>query len=77
MASFPWVLIYKRFGINLDSFENVRRWFDTIKERPAVRKGIDVGKDWMKPNTKPTKESLKMMFGQTSESIKKASKKKK
>jgi hypothetical protein len=42
-----------------------------------VRKGIDVGKDWMKPNTKPTKESLKMMFGQTSESIKKASKKKK
>ena len=77
MASFPWVLIYKRFGINLDSFENVRRWFDTIKERPAVRKGIDVGKDWMKPNTKPTKESLKMMFGQPSESIKKASNKKK
>ena len=77
MASFPWVLIYKRFGINLDNFENVRRWFDTIKERPAVRKGIDVGKDWMKPSTKPTKESLKMMFGQTSESIKKASKKKK
>ena len=72
MASFPWVLMYKRFGINLDSFENVRRWFDTIKERPAVRKGIDVGKDWMKPNTKPTKESLKMMFGQTAASIKKA-----
>ncbi len=44
MASFPWVTAYKRYEVDLDRFSNVRRWFDAIKSRPAVRKGIDVGK---------------------------------
>jgi GST-like protein len=37
MASFPWVLPYKRLGNDLEKFANVR---------PAVRKGIDLGNDW-------------------------------
>ena len=45
MASFPWVTAYKRYEVNLDTFKNVRRWFDEIKSRPAVRKGMDVGKE--------------------------------
>ena len=45
MASFPWVTAYKRYEVDLDSFKNVRRWFDAIKSRPAVRKGMDVGKE--------------------------------
>ena len=45
MASFPWITAYKRYEVDLDSFENVRRWFDDIKSRPAVRKGIEVGKE--------------------------------
>ena len=36
---------YKRYEIDLDKFENVRRWFDELKTRPAVKKGMDVGKD--------------------------------
>jgi len=46
MASFPWVLIYKRFGVDLDEFDNLRRLFDTLKKRPSVRKGIDLGKEY-------------------------------
>ena len=72
MASFPWVLMYKRFGVNLDAFDNLRRWFDAIKNRPAVRKGIDLGKEFRNPKANQSKESLKMMFGQTADSIKKA-----
>jgi len=72
MAAFPWVLMYKRFGVNLDAFDNLRRWFDAIKNRPAVRKGIDLGKELRNPNANQSKESLKMMFGQTADSIKKA-----
>ena len=45
MASFPWVTAYKRYEVDLDLFSNVRRWFDDIKSRPAVRKGIEVGKE--------------------------------
>ena len=77
MAAFPWVLMYKRFGVNLDAFDNLRRWFDVIKNRPAVRKGIDLGKELRNPNANQSKESLKMMFGQTADSIKKAAKEKK
>ena len=77
MASFPWVNSYKRYEIDLNKFKEVRRWFDTMKNRPAVRKGMDVGKDERTFSQKPTKESLKMMFQQDSDSIAKAAKQKK
>ena len=72
MASFPWVTAYKRYEVDLDSFSNVRRWFDDIKNRPAVRRGIDVGKEARSFGQKQTKESLNMMFNQTSSSINKS-----
>ena len=77
MASFPWVTAYKRYEVDLNKFKEVRRWFDTMKNRPAVRKGMDVGKDERTFSQKPTKESLKMMFQQDSDSIAKAAKEKK
>ena len=36
MASFPWIVPYQRQGQNLDEFPNLKRWFDTIRARPAV-----------------------------------------
>ena len=73
MACFPWVTAYKRYEVDLDKFSNVRRWFDTIKRRPAVRKGIDIGKEKRNFGKGMTKESLNNMFGQTSENIKRES----
>ena len=75
MASFPWVTAYKRYEVDLDEFSNVRRWFDVIKKRPAVRKGIDVGKEQRNFGKGITKESLKNMFNQTSETVKNRTKK--
>lgn len=43
MASFPWVVPYKNQGQELDDFPNLRRWFDTLKARPAVSKALEVG----------------------------------
>ena len=77
MASFPWVTAYKRYEVDLNKFKEVRRWFDDLKTRPAVRKGMDVGKDVRNFGQKPTKESLKMMFQQDSNSIAKAAAEKK
>ena len=76
MACFPWVTAYKRYEVDLDSFKNVRRWFDVIKSRPAVRKGMDVGKENRNFGKGISKESLKTMFGQDSKSIKEEAKKK-
>ena len=76
MASFPWITAYKRYEVNLDTFRNVRRWFDEIKSRTAVRKGMDVGKENRNFGKGISKESLKTMFGQDSKSIKEEAKKK-
>jgi len=77
MASFPWVTAYKRYEVDLNKFIEVRRWFDTMKNRPAVRKGMDAGKEARNFGQKPTKESLKIMFQQDSNSIAKAAAEKK
>ena len=69
MASFPWVTAYKRYEVDLDSFSNVRRWFDSIKSRTAVRKGIEVGKEVRNFGKGISKESLKTMFGQDAKRI--------
>ena len=76
MASFPWVTAYKRYEVDLDSFKNVRRWFDAIKSRPAVRRGMDVGKENRNFGKGISKESLKTMFGQDSKTIKEEAEKK-
>ena len=70
IASFPWITAYKRYEVDLDKFPNVRRWFDNIKNRPAVRKGIDVGKEQRSFGKGITKESLGNMFNQTAKSVK-------
>ena len=76
MASFPWVTAYKRYEVDLDVFINVRRWFDDIKSRPAVRKGIDVGKEARNFGEGISQESLKTMFKQDAKSIAEIAKKK-
>lgn len=69
IASFPWLLPYKRYGFDLSLFPHLKRWFDEIKNRPAVRRGVDTLK--RDPNIAPTEEARKMLFGQSSDMYKK------
>lgn len=68
IASFPWVAPYRRLGNDLDRFENLRRWFDTLKRRPAVRRGMDLGKDW-KRNESGNDAARALMFGQNAQTV--------
>jgi GST-like protein len=68
IASFPWILPYKRLGNDLDRFENLRRWFDTMKVRPAVRRGVELGTDWRRDETRSDKAHA-IMFDQTSQTV--------
>ncbi|HBH31224.1 MAG: glutathione S-transferase N-terminal domain-containing protein [Desulfofustis sp. PB-SRB1] len=38
MACYPWIVPHKRQSQNLDDFPNIKRWFDTIRERPATQR---------------------------------------
>jgi GSH-dependent disulfide-bond oxidoreductase len=64
MAIYPWVVPYERQGQNLDDFPHLKRWFETIQERPAVQRAYARAKEI---NTTPTvsEESKKILFGQT------------
>ncbi len=67
-ASFPWVLPYRRLGNDLDKFPEVRRWFDTLKQRPGVQAGVNLGKNWRRDEAR-NEEARKLMFNQDSETV--------
>lgn len=68
MASFPWLIPYRRFGFDLDRFGNVRRWFDTLKQREAVQDGVNLGKAWRSEEA-PSERARALLFGQDSEAV--------
>lgn len=74
IASFPWVLPYRRLGNDLDKFAHLRRWFDAIKERPAVRRGVDLGKGWWSMQA-PDDKAHEIMFGQDATTVMNAARK--
>jgi GST-like protein len=45
MACWPWIVTWKRQGIELARFANVQRWYDALKERPALRRGYELGRE--------------------------------
>ncbi len=61
MAIFPWILNYKRYGMSLAERPSLARWYEAMKARPAVRRGIDVAKELR--SSIPDPEALKRMFG--------------
>jgi GST-like protein len=67
-ASWPWLLSHERIGQNLNEFPNLKRWYDSTKERPSVRRGIDVGKELRTPGTMD-EQAKKVLFGQTAKSV--------
>ena len=48
-------------------FPNVSRWRSAIKERPAVQKGVDLGKD-LRRTAPPSDEERKLLYQQTAQS---------
>jgi len=42
IATYPWVARFEWHKVDLNDFPEVKRWFDTIGQRPAVAKGMAV-----------------------------------
>ncbi len=68
MAAFPWIIPYRRLGNDLDKFPELRRWFDAMKSRPAVRRGVALGEDW-KRTERSSDKAHAVMFNQNSETV--------
>jgi GSH-dependent disulfide-bond oxidoreductase len=61
MASWPWLVPYERMGQDLNEFPHLKRWFETMKARPAVDRGFQVGQELRQ---EMSEEAKKVLFGQ-------------
>jgi len=68
MASWPWVLIAKPLGQPLEDFPNVARWRATLRDRPAVQRGVDLGKE-LRRSAPPSDEERRILFNQTAQNL--------
>ena len=65
IINWPWVLIAKPLGASLENFPHLADWRNRIKNRPAVKKAVDLGKE-LRRSAPPTEEERKILFNQTS-----------
>jgi GSH-dependent disulfide-bond oxidoreductase len=68
MASYPWIVPWKRQQMDLARFSNLARWFDAIAARPAVKRAYELAKTI---NTAPVVDasSAGILFGQNADSV--------
>ena len=45
IATWPWIARFEWHKVDLNQFPNVKRWYVSIAQRPAVQKGYQVPKD--------------------------------
>ena len=61
IAIFPWMRGSEKRGVNIDEYPNVKRWFDAIDARPAVKRALQVLAD---VHTAPIDDKQRdIMFG--------------
>ncbi|MEO1190603.1 MAG: glutathione S-transferase C-terminal domain-containing protein [Pseudomonadota bacterium] len=68
MIAWPWVLIAKPLTASLEAFPRVAAWRKAIKERPAVQRGVDLGKA-LRRNAPPSDAERKILFGQDAATV--------
>jgi GST-like protein len=68
MAAYPWIVSHERQRQDLGDFPDLKRWFESIRARPAVVRAYEKGKAI---NTKPTVDeaSRRILFGQTAATV--------
>ncbi|MGQ0619303.1 MAG: glutathione S-transferase N-terminal domain-containing protein [Panacagrimonas sp.] len=61
MACLPWIMTHKQQGLALEEWPQVQRWFGTLRERPAVQRGLELHRDWRARSVDD--EARKHLFG--------------
>lgn len=65
MAAIGWATRHERHGQDLGDFPNVLDWYERMKARPAVERGLAVGRDIdQRTNIATDDDAQKVLFGQ-------------
>jgi GST-like protein len=68
MASYPWIVPYERQKQTLAEFPNLKRWFETIRARPAVVRAYEKGQQ-IRAQPVMDDEARKFLFGQSAATV--------
>lgn len=63
IACFPWVQTYKRQEIDLADFPHVQCWYETLKQREGLRRGMALGRDRINRNPQDDAQARRTLFG--------------
>ncbi len=62
MAIYPWMRLFERYGIDIETIPNFKRWLDAISERPAVQRGVEILED-RRRNLGEDSKARELLFG--------------
>jgi GST-like protein len=62
IATYPWLRPHRWQGQELENFPHLKRWYDELEQRPAVKKGCAVMEEHLHHGP-PSKESWQTLFG--------------
>jgi GSH-dependent disulfide-bond oxidoreductase len=68
MASYPWIVPYERQSQKLEDFPHLKRWFETIKARPATERAYARAKEFQTVSP-ASDEARKVLFGQSASTV--------
>ncbi|OHV08924.1 glutathione binding-like protein [Kushneria phosphatilytica] len=64
IVNWPWVLIARAMGQPLDEFPQVTAWRQRVKERPAVQRGVELGREWRSGGQPKDESARSVLFNQ-------------
>jgi GST-like protein len=66
IATYPWLRPYRWQGQDLDEWPDLKRWYLTVRKRPAVQRGLAVLAEKVdRSGLAPTQERWDNLFGDT------------
>ncbi|WIJ24161.1 glutathione S-transferase family protein [Devosia sp. RR2S18] len=64
IMSIGWAQGWERQGQDINDFPNVKAWIERLGQRPAVVKGLQIGKDQPSSDLSQDKDAQKILFNQ-------------
>ena len=65
MACYPWIAPHADQGQDLDDYPHLKRWFESIKARPAIARAYAAGEPFARRGPDLTALELEILFGLT------------
>ena len=69
MACYPWIVSHHKQRQNLDDFPGIKRWFESIRQRPATIRAYALAEQVNPAQPPMSDEAKKVLFGQDASTV--------